>query len=78
MKGAWKKDGDKLFSRACCNRTRWNGFKLKEGSFRPDPRTDFFMTQARKHWHRLPSDVVDALALETFKVRLDRALSTLI
>ena len=29
-----------------------------------------------RHWHRLPREVVDALSLETFKVRLDRALST--
>jgi len=28
-----------------------------------------------KHWHRLPRDVVDAPFLQTFKVRLDRALS---
>lgn len=27
----YKKDGDKLFSRSCCNRTRDNGFKLKKG-----------------------------------------------
>jgi len=31
-----------------------------------------------KHWHRLPKEVVDALSLETFKVRMDRALSNLI
>jgi len=30
LKGACKKDGDKLFSRACCNRTRGNVFKLRE------------------------------------------------
>jgi len=30
LKGAYKKDGDRLFSRACCNRTRGNGFKLKK------------------------------------------------
>jgi len=28
-----------------------------------------------KHWHRLPREVVDAPSLQTFKVRLDRALS---
>jgi len=31
-----------------------------------------------KPWHRLPREVVDALSLETFKVRLDGALSNLI
>jgi len=30
-----------------------------------------------KHWHRLPREVVDAPSLETFKVRLDEALSNL-
>jgi len=28
LKGAYKKDGDKFFSRAYCDRTRGNGFKL--------------------------------------------------
>jgi len=28
------------------------------------------------HWNRLPSDVVDAPSLETFKARLDKALGT--
>ena len=31
-----------------------------------------------RHWNRLPSDVVDALSLETFQVRLDHALGNLI
>ena len=30
------------------------------------------------HWHRLPRGVVDAPSLETFKLRLDGALSNLI
>ena len=34
LKGAYKKDGDKLFSRAACDRRRGNGFKLKESRFR--------------------------------------------
>ena len=78
IKGAYKKDGDKLFSRACCNRTRGNGFKLKEGRFRLDIRKKFFTMRVVKHWNRLPREVVDAPSLETFKVRLDRALSNLI
>jgi len=31
-----------------------------------------------KHWNRLPREVVDAPSLETFKFRLDGALSNLI
>ncbi len=31
-----------------------------------------------RHWNRLPRDVVDALSLETFKVRLGQALGNLI
>jgi len=31
-----------------------------------------------KHWIRLPREAVDAPSLETFRFRLDRALSNLI
>ncbi|KAK4818241.1 hypothetical protein QYF61_009112 [Mycteria americana] len=78
LKGAYRKDGDKLFSRACCDRTRGNGFKLKEGRFRLDRRKNSFTMRVVKHWNRLPREVVDAPSLETFQVRLDGALSNLI
>jgi len=29
LKGAYKKYGDRVFSRACCDRTRGNDFKLR-------------------------------------------------
>ncbi|KFW72278.1 hypothetical protein AS28_06150, partial [Pygoscelis adeliae] len=55
-----------------------NGSKLKEGRFRLDIRKKFFTVRVVKHWHRLPREVVDAPSLETFKSRLDGALSDLI
>ena len=76
LKGAYRKDGDRLLSRACCDRT--NGFELKEGRFRLHIRKKFFMLRVVKHWHRLPREVVDTPSLETFTARLDSALSNLI
>ncbi|KFP54579.1 hypothetical protein N323_07054, partial [Cathartes aura] len=55
-----------------------NGFKLKEGRFRLDIRKKFFTMRVVKHWNRLPREAADAPSLETFKVRLDGALSNLI
>ncbi|KFW69690.1 hypothetical protein AS28_02359, partial [Pygoscelis adeliae] len=45
--------------------------------FRLDIRKKFSTLRVVKHWHRLPREVVDAPSLETFKVRLDGALSNL-
>ena len=78
MKGAYKKVGDRLFSRACSDTTKGNGFKVKEAKFRPEIRKKFFMMRVVKHWNRFPREVIDAPSLETFKVRLDGALSNLI
>ena len=75
LKGAYKKDVDRLFSRVCSNKTRDNGFKLKVGRFRLDIRNKFFTMRVVKHWNRLPRD---APSLETFKIRLDGTLSNLI
>ena len=36
LKGAYKKSGEGLVTRAWSDRTRGNGFKLKEGRFRLD------------------------------------------
>jgi len=76
-KGGYKKVGDKLFSRICCDRTKGNGSKLKEGRYRLKIKTKRIIKVVR-HWNRLTREVVDAPSLETFKVGLDGALSTLI
>ncbi|KAK4829992.1 hypothetical protein QYF61_008162 [Mycteria americana] len=78
IKGAYKKNGDRLFSRACNDRTRGNDFKPKEGRFRLDIRKTFFTMRVMRHWNRLPREAVDAPSLEVFKARLDGALSNLI
>ena len=78
LKGAYRKDGENLFSRACCSRTRSSGFKLREGRFRLDPSKKFFTARMVKHWHRLPREIVETPSLETFKAMLDVALRNLI
>ena len=78
LKVACRKDGENLFSKACCDTTRNNGFELREGRFTLDIRKKFFTTRVVKCWKRLPREVVQAPSLETFKARLDGALSTLV
>ena len=78
LKGGYKKEGHRLFSGFCHNRTRGNGFKLKEGTFRLDKFFRKKNLQVVRHWNRLPSVVVDASSLETLKMKLDKALGSLI
>ena len=78
MKGAYKKEGVRLFKRVESDRTRGNGFKLRQGRFSLDIRGTFFTQRVVTHWNRLPKEVVDAPFLAVFKARLDVAVGSLV
>ncbi|GAB0179399.1 hypothetical protein GRJ2_000405200 [Grus japonensis] len=78
LKGAYRKDGEGLFIRECSDRTRGNGFKLKEGRFRLDVRKKFFPVRVVRYWNRLPKELMEAPSLEMFKARLDGALGNVV
>ena len=77
LKGAYKHEGEWLFMRVACDRTRGNGLKLRQGRFRLDFRRKFFSQRVVTHWNKLSKEVVDAPSLQAFKARLDVALGSL-
>jgi len=78
LKGAYKKAGEGLFTRACSDRTGCNVLKLEKGRFRLDIRKKFFTMGVVRQWNRLPREAVDAPCLEVFTARLGWALRNLI
>ena len=77
IKGAYKKGAERLSTRACSDRRRGEGFKLKEGRFRLAIGKKCFTVRVLRHWNGLPRDAVDAPSLEVFKVRLEGSWSNL-
>jgi len=68
LKGAYRKAGEGLFTRAYSDRAMGNGFKLKEGTFMLDRRKKFLMIWVMRYQNSLPREIVDAPSLEVFNM----------
>ena len=78
LQGDYGKAGEGPFAWECSDRTKGNGFKLKEGRYRLDIRKKFSTVRVARHWDRLPREAEDAPSMEVFKGRLDGALINLV
>jgi len=54
LKGAYRKTGEGLFTRACSDGPGYNGFKLKEDRFSLNIRSEIFIERAVRRWHSCP------------------------
>ena len=67
--------GERLFTRVPQGIMRSNSYKLLQDCFGLDIRKNFFTIRAPKVWNSLPSEVVQAPTLNTFKSKLDAYLA---
>jgi len=60
LKGGYKKDRERLFTRAWRDRASRTRFELKEGRFRLHVKKKCFTMRVVRHWNRLPREAVAA------------------
>ncbi|KAG8122890.1 hypothetical protein E2320_018355 [Naja naja] len=70
LRGCHREEGVKPFSKAPVGQTRNNGWKLNKERFNLEIRRNFLTVRTINQWNSLPSEVVGASSLETFKKRL--------
>jgi len=78
LKGAYKQEREGLLTRAESDRTRGNGFQLRQGVSGLDSRKKFGTPRVVMHWNSLPREVAEAPSLQAFEPRLDVALGSLV
>ena len=60
-----------LLERETDKRTRGHQYKLKKKGFNTNLRKNFFSVRVINDWNKLPSSIVDATTMDSFKSRLD-------